>query len=133
MPSFGYEFDGRVHNVRIGAWFLNSGVQRIPICYTGYLSEWGNNGYDYLINQNSTYNDQDDQWMVSPGYKLVIFEHSLDTTPNYTLDNTNGTTVLSRSHTGSKISDMNKGVNNITSFRLYYKGQEVKHPNNAGL
>jgi hypothetical protein len=101
-----------------GAYMINSGRGAFPIfCTIQNFNSWG-------------MNDQDNYYIVLPGFTLILATTSLDSSgiptsggTSYTLDNKNGTTIL---YVISPTVDL------ISSCKLQFEYTEIKWPGITG-
>ena len=62
-------------------------------------------------------NDQDNEYIIIPGFELVLYEGTnYNTNSNLSWDNSNGTSIMIKNPTG---------VDTGSSCKLFYKGVEV--------
>jgi hypothetical protein len=98
-----------------GAYLINSGYGMYPIFYS--ISN-----FDTLCSMN----DQDNFFIVMPGYKLLTYPSSNygtdSTTHNGTYDNTNGTTAL---YYPVVTTNGDSYADHTTSCYLYYKNNLI--------
>ena len=61
-------------------------------------------------------NDADENVLVFPKYKILIYTGALTATPNLTIDNTNGTKCIYQA-----------GTNGASTCRVYYDNVEIEN------
>ncbi len=98
---------------------------RLPGIYIFNSNSGNNRGMQgapiYCTMDNDIYlghlgmNDADDYVLVYPKYKIILYQDGIDTTPNMTIDNTNGTKCI-----------YTAGLNAASTCRVYYEGVEIK-------
>ena len=95
-----------------GAWMINTGGGSFPI-------------FGSIKSLNTTYDqsNNDDWWIVVPGYKLVIYDSENYTGSSGTVDNTSGTTTVVKS--SSSINPWPNGANKVYSCKLYFGTTEI--------
>uniref|UniRef100_A0A6C0IH23 Uncharacterized protein n=1 Tax=viral metagenome TaxID=1070528 RepID=A0A6C0IH23_9ZZZZ len=96
------------NTVQCGVYMVNTTTQTFPISFSGTAGDFG-----YI-------NDQDDAYLVYPGFKVTVSLIAAPTDTPYTLDNTNGKSPAYWYLTASPL------VNKATQWNVYYMGVEIK-------